>query len=67
MLKQELCPKCTFISLDPGGYRRRRHAAFTCHRHSLAFANLSNEVIFVDDLSPAGTARYADTHALPRC
>ena len=53
LLRRELCPKCPYYSLDPGGYRRKRHAKFTCHRASLEFAGLSDEVTFVDEPAPA--------------
>ena len=52
LLRRELCPGCPYLSLDPGGYRRKRHAKFTCHREALSFAGLLDHVTFVDDPSP---------------
>ena len=53
LLRRELCPRCPYLSLDPGAYRRKRHARFTCHRASLDFAGLGDDVEFVDKPSPA--------------
>jgi hypothetical protein len=52
LLRRELCPSCPFISLDPGAYRKRRHARFSCTRDALAFAGLSSQVDFVDQPAP---------------
>ena len=52
LLRRELCPSCPFLSLDPGAYRRKRHAHFSCNRDALAFAGLEDQVVFVDEPSP---------------
>jgi len=53
LLKALLCPSCPYVSLDPGGYRKKRHTKFTCHRASLEWIGLSEHVTFVDEPSPA--------------
>jgi hypothetical protein len=53
ILKRALCPSCQYLSLDPGGYRRKRHVKFTCNRLSLEWLGLSEHVRFVDEPSPA--------------
>lgn len=52
LLKRELCPSCPLLSLDPGAYRRKRHAAFSCNRDALDYAGLLDQVTFVEDASP---------------
>ena len=69
ILKRILCPSCPYFSLDPGGYRKKRHVRFTCHRASLAWLGLAEDVTFVDEPSPARTGASARTPAIyaPAC
>jgi len=53
LLKRTLCPSCQFVSLDPGGYRRKRHVKFTCNQMSLEWIGLREQVTFIDEPSPA--------------
>ena len=52
LLKRLFCPACPFLSLDPGYYRKKRHARLSCNVQSLEFAGLRGEVLFVDAPSP---------------
>lgn len=53
LLRRELCPRCPYVSLDPGAYRVKRHASIGCHRAALEFAGLSDQVTFVEEPSAA--------------
>ena len=56
LLRRELCPRCPYISLDPGAYRVKRHATMSCHRVALEFAGLGDQVQFVEEPSAALSA-----------
>ena len=54
LLKRIYCPRCPFVSLDPGTLRTidRKGAILTqCHREVLAWAGVAEEVTLIDDFS----------------